>query len=315
MTANPSVSYSVAVADPNFPQNFIKPNADGSINVIGGGGGGGGAVTIADGADVAEGSTTDAAATAGGTGTVSAKLRRISAQLPAALGQTTMSASQPVAIASDQSSIPVVATGNVASGVTDSGNPVKVGGVFNTTLPTLTNGQRSDLQTDNRGNLRTIQTAAILAGSDGGSNSLAYLPNSNGGSSNALAVAPTLFNGTTWDRARSPNLTSRLPSSAATTNATSSKASTAWLFSVSWYNTNAAARFLKIYNKASAPTVGTDTPFLTIALPQTAGNSITFQSPLYLSTGLAFALTVNASDADTTAVGAGDVVGLNLVYS
>lgn len=71
-----------------------------------GGGGGGGAVTIADGADVAEGATTDAAATAGGTGTVSAKLRRISTQLPAVLGQTTMSASLPVVLANDQSAVP-----------------------------------------------------------------------------------------------------------------------------------------------------------------------------------------------------------------
>ncbi len=47
----------------------------------GSGGGGGGAVTIADGADVAEGATADAAATAGGTGTVSAKLRLITSLL------------------------------------------------------------------------------------------------------------------------------------------------------------------------------------------------------------------------------------------
>ena len=41
----------------------------------------GGAVTIADGDDVAEGATTDAAASVGGTGTVSAKLRLITQQL------------------------------------------------------------------------------------------------------------------------------------------------------------------------------------------------------------------------------------------
>lgn len=40
-----------------------------------GGGGGGGAVTIADGADATQGAIADAAASAGGTGTVSAKLR------------------------------------------------------------------------------------------------------------------------------------------------------------------------------------------------------------------------------------------------
>lgn len=47
------------------------------------GGGGGGAVTVADGADVAEGAITDAAASVGGTGTLSAKLRRITTQLDA----------------------------------------------------------------------------------------------------------------------------------------------------------------------------------------------------------------------------------------
>ncbi len=68
--------------------------------------GGGGAVTIADCADTAEGCVADAAATAGGTGTVSAKLRRLSTQIPAAVGQTTMSASMPVAIASNQTAVP-----------------------------------------------------------------------------------------------------------------------------------------------------------------------------------------------------------------
>lgn len=38
--------------------------------------------------------------------------------------------------------------GSVASGATDSGNPVKVGGVFNTTFPTLSDGQRGDIQLD-----------------------------------------------------------------------------------------------------------------------------------------------------------------------
>jgi hypothetical protein len=51
-----------------------------------GGGGGGGAVTVADGADVAEGAVADAAVAAGATGTVSAKLRAISRDIgPATL--------------------------------------------------------------------------------------------------------------------------------------------------------------------------------------------------------------------------------------
>lgn len=52
--------------------------------------------------------------------------------------------------------------GNVASGDTDTGNPVKVGGKYNTTSPTLTNGQRGDLQLDALGNLGTIQKNNLL---------------------------------------------------------------------------------------------------------------------------------------------------------
>ena len=51
----------------------------------GGGGGGGGAVTVADGADVTLGAIADAAAAAGGTGTLSAKLRETTALLQSIL--------------------------------------------------------------------------------------------------------------------------------------------------------------------------------------------------------------------------------------
>lgn len=36
----------------------------------------------------------------------------------------------------------------VASGAADSGNPIKVGGKYNSTLPTFTDGQRGDFQID-----------------------------------------------------------------------------------------------------------------------------------------------------------------------
>lgn len=49
-------------------------NSSGEL-VVSGGGGGGGSTTIADGGDVAEGSTTDVAVTGDNAGTVSAKLR------------------------------------------------------------------------------------------------------------------------------------------------------------------------------------------------------------------------------------------------
>lgn len=46
--------------------------------------------------------------------------------------------------------------GNVASGAADSGNPVKVGGIHNTNLPTLSAGQRGDAQLDSAGGLYTV---------------------------------------------------------------------------------------------------------------------------------------------------------------
>lgn len=92
-------------------------NPDGTN--IAGGGSGGGAVTIADGADATQGAVADAVVAAGATGTVSAKLRRLTTDLDSvktntsnipAKGQTTMANSQPVAIASDQSAVPVSGT-------------------------------------------------------------------------------------------------------------------------------------------------------------------------------------------------------------
>ena len=48
--------------------------------------------------------------------------------------------------------------GNVASGASDSGNPVKVGGVYNSIPPTYTNGQRGDLQLNASGQLIIAST-------------------------------------------------------------------------------------------------------------------------------------------------------------
>lgn len=76
-------------------------NPDGT-NVSGGSGGG--AVTIADGADVAEGAVADAVVAAGATGTVSAKLRRLTTDLDALIIELQLKAdvteTQPVSAAS-----------------------------------------------------------------------------------------------------------------------------------------------------------------------------------------------------------------------
>ena len=55
--------------------------------------------------------------------------------------------------------------GNVAHHAADSGNPIKVGGVYNAASPTLDSGDRSDLQVDVNGNLKVADvTVASSAG-------------------------------------------------------------------------------------------------------------------------------------------------------
>lgn len=101
--------------------------------------------------------------------------------------------------------------------------------------------------------------------------------------------------------------------SAASTNATLVSASARRLGFVTAYNANAAPRYLKIYDKATAPTVGTDVPILTFMIPGNsqgagAGNNVPLLSAFGLSNGLAFALTAGMADNDSTAIGASDVV-------
>lgn len=102
--------------------------------------------------------------------------------------------------------------GNVASGATDEGNPLKIGGVFRSTPPTVTDGQRVDQQFDNRGNAK-IALANGASTAEVGS----YADSGAAGSNGVLAYARSMqFNGTSWDRTRN-NLDVTLLASAART--------------------------------------------------------------------------------------------------
>jgi hypothetical protein len=120
------------------------------------------------------------------------------------------------------------------------------------------------------------------------------------GFSGAVTV-PTTANGTT-----------SFVKSAATTNATSLKATAGNIFSMNLVNNSAAVKYFKFYNKTSAPTVGTDTPVAVIGIPANGGN-FTVDGNMWawtrLSTGIAYAITGAVTDADTTAVAVNDVSG------
>lgn len=100
--------------------------------------------------------------------------------------------------------------------------------------------------------------------------------------------------------------------SAATTNATSLKGSAGTVGFIIAANVATTPRYLKIYNKATAPTVGTDVPVLVAIIPGSttvgAGSNIPIPTQgLNLGTGIAFAITAGITDADTTAVGLSEV--------
>lgn len=103
--------------------------------------------------------------------------------------------------------------------------------------------------------------------------------------------------------------------SANTTNLTSVKTSAGTINSLTISNTNASATyFLKIYNKASAPVPGTDTPIHTISLPPGTRSIDTGAYGIRLATGIAYSLTGAVADADTTAIPANEVL-VNMSYT
>ena len=108
--------------------------------------------------------------------------------------------------------------------------------------------------------------------------------------------------------------TNVLLSAAATTNGTSVKATAGAIKSIQGYNAKTAAVFLKFYNKASAPTVGTDTPVKTLYVPASSAFVFDFPAGYVFSTGIAYALTGAAALADTTALVAGDILCLHVDY-
>lgn len=94
---------------------------------------------------------------------------------------------------------------------------------------------------------------------------------------------------------------------AATTNVTLVKDAPSVLSGFLLTNLSAAAKYVKIYDKATAPVLATDTPVATIALP--AGAVATFPVDLGLTKGFGYAITGAAADDDATAVAANDVIG------
>lgn len=109
--------------------------------------------------------------------------------------------------------------------------------------------------------------------------------------------------------------TGRLASAAGSTNATNLKTTAGRVYNIQGINVAAYPVYLVLYDSAASPPVpGTTAIRKKIPLAASAAFSFDWPTGLKFGTGIGFALTKLAADADTTALVAGDVLQLNIDY-
>lgn len=106
--------------------------------------------------------------------------------------------------------------------------------------------------------------------------------------------------------------------SAASTNSTLVRAGRNLLKVVLPINTTATLYYLKFYDKATAPTCGTDVPIFVIPVPTTGtagqggGVSLPMDTGLQFNLGVGFCLTGGIADNDTTVAATGVAINLGV---
>jgi hypothetical protein len=187
--------------------------------------------------------------------------------------------------------------GGVADAATDSGNPVKVGAIYESTLPTYTTGQRTTLHTNTKGVL-------LIAATDTTGTALGYGSGSSDGQASATGPLTPTFNRVlnasgTWDRLRGstqggyvvivPDTDSRVAvSSAQSASAVSSvvaKASAGNLYGITG-TAAATALWFMVDNATSAPADGAVTPVRCVYAPANSTVNVAFNPPVRFSTGI-----------------------------
>lgn len=201
-----------------------------------------------------------------------------------------------------------VPSGNVASGVADAGNPVKVGGVYYSSKATATTGQRLDLTLSGTGGL---VVGAIAVPADGAANNSTNLNSISSGNSGGFPtqIFPYGYNGSTWNRTRdvigavaagtgtaavalAPTSASTGGIAAVVTSVAGSnvvvKASAGNLYG---FNVclGGTAGYVMVFNATSKPVDGTVTPIKVYAVAANQSLEVGFSPPLYCSTGITIA--------------------------
>ena len=236
-------------------------------------------------------------------------LTTISGQLPASLGAKTGATSLSVVPNTDT---PFQVVGNVASGATDSGNGIKTSGVYLTTLPTSTSGQRVDMSIYRNGALMVGVASSGGIPADGQAQLNSFLSGTSTSTTSAgppVAVGGMAYGNGVMDKVRTLQATDMaagagvnavgiVPTSNAsqglTTNSAAgvatllAKSSAGNLFSLNIVN-NTTAGFAFAYDSASALTTGTafTASLLRYCFPVAASAGIdkTWPVPLAMTNG------------------------------
>lgn len=201
-----------------------------------------------------------------------------------------------------------------AAGATVTGNSVAMGARFDTTPPVIASGQKTDVQTDQRGQLKVslVNATNIVAISSNAGTAITT------GSITLMTTAfPYAWNGASWDPLSAPRTAFRLPSSLASNNAANIKTTAGRVFSISGISTIATVRWVKLFDTTGAPNPAAQNPLYIFPAQLAANGSFSFNLPaggLYFPTGIGIALVANPADLDNTAIAAGDIVGLLVTF-
>lgn len=289
--------------------------------------------------DTNAGTTTDAAATAGSTGTISAKLRRISADIdsiktntssatpagsniigsvgidqttPGTTNNITVSAQSGAGTANQVKDITQYSDGK-SSGILDTGISVYNG----TTYDRLTGSSSRGADVA----LKALGTTAVdtNSGSKSGGTLRVVLATDQPQLTNALKV-----DGSAVTQPVSGTVTANLSPatsggwatshlvSGASTNATNIKASAGQVGGWYIYNSNASARKVAFHNTAGTPTAGSSV-FFSVVIPPSSAANVEFANGIAFSTGIAITTVTGIADSDSTSVGANDLL-INIFY-
>lgn len=194
------------------------------------------------------------------------------------------------------------------------GNPVRTGGWDGTNIRTLKTNTTGNIVTSSEMTGVAPGTAPSGAAITGGVYN-ATPPTFTNGQTGALQLDS---DGSLYVNVRDATVaaTSVHYLSAATTNSTNVKATPGIVYQIHAGNTTAGAYYLKIYDKATAPTCGTDTPIQTYVVPPAAnGGALTLPNiyGMNFAAGIGFCLTGAITDADTTATTANSAV-IDIIY-